>query len=94
MKQATFDPKRIRKCELVTGGDKPLVQFIATGDKHKMIRNDDGKIEVIKLPEQGRDYRYGDPYELNDAVSLLEEGHYEGHLHIAEQLKNYLAQMQ
>lgn len=93
MKQSTFDPKRIRKCELVTEGDTHMVQFIATGDKHKMIRNDNGQIEIIKLPGEGRDYKYGEPYNINNAISLLEEGHYSGHAHMAEQLKNYISQL-
>jgi len=85
-----FDSARIRKCELVMVDDQQMIQFIATGDRHKLIKTDDGSLEVIKLPEQGKDYRYGDPYNIDDALSILEQKSHENHESLAQRLRQHL----
>jgi|GEM_PF-1986441 len=85
-----FDSTRIRKCELVTVDDQQMIQFIATGDRHKLMRMDDGSLEVVKLPEQGKDYRYGDPYTIDEALSILGEKSHENHESLAQKLSQYL----
>lgn len=89
--QQQIDTKKIRKCELVTMNNIEMIQFIATGDRHKMMKHDDGSIEIIKLIEQGKDYRYGDPYPLDIAIAILIESSQIGHKTLAQQIKNHLS---
>lgn len=86
-----LDPSRIRKCELFEQNSYDMVQFIAISDKHKMIRNDDGEITVTLLPEQGNEYRYGDPVRADIAIQILEQNTHESHQNIAQQIKDYLS---
>ena len=91
MLETDFDPTRIRKCQLFTLDDgTQMVQFIATGDKHQMMKQDDGSIQMVKLPEQGKDYKYHDPKPLNDALSILDEGTFLTHQDIANQIRGDL----
>jgi len=83
----TFDPSRIRKCEVVEKDGESFVQFIAIGDKHQMMKMDDGSVQIIKLPEQGKDYRYKDPFPLQEALEILQQGHHETHAYMADQIK-------
>jgi hypothetical protein len=85
-----IDLKRIRKCELIQNGNMNLIQFIATGDRHKMMKNENGEIEIIKLYEQGRDYRYGDPLPVEDGLKLLDMGAFPTHKHIAMQIRSHI----
>ena len=92
LKKPNFDPTRIRKCELVSIDNQQMIQFIATGDRHKLIKMDDGSLEVIKLTEQGKEYRYGDPYAVADALSILLESTLTGHKTMAQQIQYHLSQ--
>lgn len=88
-----IDPKRIRKCELIIHNNEDYIQFIAIGDRHKMMKMEDGQIEIIKLPEQGKDYRYGDPVPLDNALQILDLGLFSTHRQIAQQIRNHLAEI-
>lgn len=67
----TIDPMRIRDFQIVDIDGEDKIQFMAIGDKHKMIRQDDGRIVFTKLPEQGHPYKYGAPLSKEDALALL-----------------------
>ena len=83
-----FDPSKIRKCELITVNGTHMVQFIATGDKHQMMKQDDVSIQMIKLPEQGKDYRYGDPVMPMEAFDILNHDAHPSHASISKQLRD------
>ena len=83
MKKAPFDPTRIRKYDIIDGD----VQFIAIGDRHQMIKHDDGSIEVQRLPEQGKDYSYFDPFPMDEAIKILRQGAHESHHKMADDLE-------
>lgn len=91
MIKTEFDPSRIRKCEIITINNKQMIQFIGLGDRHKMMKNEDGSIEVIKLPEQGNEYRYGAPYTIEDGISILMETNKKEHQTLAEQIKKHIS---
>ena len=93
MNMNDIDPKRIRKCELIIHNNEDYIQFIAIGDRHKMMKMEDGEIVIIKLPEQGKDYRYGDPVPLEDGLKLLDLGHFSTHKQIAQQIRAHLAEI-
>ena len=82
-----FDPARIRKCELVTVNDVHMVQFIAIGDRHQMMKQDDGSVAMIKMPEQGKEYRYGDPFMPMEAFDILNHNAHPSHEDMANQLR-------
>lgn len=84
---APFNPARITDCDFITENGETKVQFIAIGDKHKMIRQDDGSIEIIKLPGQGRPYKYGSPFGLENALNLLIPKQNPDHARIAEKIR-------
>ncbi len=90
MIQADFDPSRIRKCELIEKNNKDMIQFIAIGDRHKMMKTNSGEIEIIKLPEHGKEYRYGEPVSIEKALSILDEGIFQNHKHMAQQIRVHL----
>jgi hypothetical protein len=91
MLETDFDPIRIRKCQLLTSDDGiQMIQFIATGDKHQMMKQDDGSIQMVKLAEQGKDYKYHDPKSLNDALYILDKGTFPTHQDIANQIRGDL----
>jgi hypothetical protein len=87
-----FNPSLIRKCELIKKDGKDYLQFIGIGDRHKMMKMEDGSITIIKLPEQGKDYNYGDAIPLEDALKILEQGAHSSHFQLARQIRHYLAQ--
>jgi hypothetical protein len=82
-----FDSTRIRKCQLLNIDGKNMIQFIAVGDKHQMMKHDDGSIEMIKLKEQGKDYKYHDPKPLDEALSILDKGDFPTHQEIANHIR-------
>jgi hypothetical protein len=54
------------------------------------MRNDDGSIEMVKLPEQGNPFKYHDPLPLNDGLAILDAGHFPTHTKIATDIRNDL----
>lgn len=86
-----IDPKLIRKCEVMDQNGSQKIQFIAIGDRHKIMREDNGEINIIKLPEQGKEYRYKHPVSIDQALTILDGGHYETHAHIAQQIRSHLS---
>ena len=90
MIQPEFDPKRIRKCEIVVIDGQNMIQFVATGDRHKMMKKDDGSIEIVKLFEQGNDYSYGSPYTIEEALAILDGDHYQTHRVIANKIRAHI----
>ena len=83
------DVMRIRKCELIKIDGVDMIQFIAIGDRHKMMKMNDGTIEIITLPEQGLDYNYGKPVDVEQAIQILNTGTH-NQRYIASQIKNHL----
>lgn len=92
MNQSDFDVSRIHKCELVTIDGKVMTQFIARGDRHKMMKHEDGSIDIIKLYEQGKEYKYKDLVTIEEALVVLEKSRNINHKTIARQIRHYLAQ--
>lgn len=92
MTPSQFDPSRIRKCELVMNDNQQMIQFIAVGDRHKLMKIDDGSLEIIKLPEQGQDYRYADPFPIEDGLSILLQSPHLGHKTMAQQIRTHMEQ--
>jgi len=86
-----INPELIRKCEIIEKNDVHKVQFIAIGDKHQIIKEDNGEMTIIKLPEQGKEYRYKSPVSVEYALQILSEGHYENHENIAQQIRSHLS---
>jgi len=72
--------------------NQKMIQFIAIGDRHKLMKTDDGALEVIKLPEQGKEYRYHDPFPIDDGLAILFKSTDIGHKTMAQQIKNHLSQ--
>jgi len=89
-----FDPTRIRQCELVQKNNKTYIQFLAIGDKHRMLREDDGSIAVEVLQEAGKPYPYGQPYLINDAITILKQEHYPTHGKIAAEILAFMNKQQ
>lgn len=85
-----IDPKRVRKCELIQDKNQAFIQFIAIGDRHKMMKTQNDEIQIIKLPEHGKDYKYGDPIPLEEGLKLLDLGAYPTHKQIALQIRNHV----
>lgn len=84
-----LNPTLIRNYHFTRLHDSVLkVQFVGIGDKHRMMKEDDGSIVIIKEPEKGKPYRYGDPYDIDDAIQLLKEGHFITHKDIAQHIQN------
>ena len=63
------------------------VQFVAIGDKHRMMKRDDGSVAMIKEAERGKPYRYGTPYNINDALNILDQAHFRTHPDIAAHIR-------
>lgn len=83
----TFDPASIRNYHFVKNGDGMVcVQFIAIGDRHRMMKDDDGSIKIIREPEQGKPYRLGMPLDIESALSVLAEKTYPTHEEIAKHI--------
>lgn len=82
-----INPSLIRNYHFVRTADNQLkVQFIGIGDKHRMIKQDSGQILIIKEKEKGKPFRFGAPFSVEEAVKLLEEGHYTTHHMIAKHI--------
>lgn len=65
------------------------VQFVAIGDKHRMMKRDDGSVAMIKEAEKGKPYRYGTPYSLNEALEILDQGNFRTHKDIAAHIRDH-----
>jgi len=85
--KSDINPIHIRKCEFITVNDVHMIQFIATGDRHQMIKEDDGTITMVKMPEQGKDYRYGDPFMPMVALDILNHNAHPSHESMAQKLR-------
>lgn len=88
--KASFDPSRIRRYYIQDQDGQKLVQFTAVGDKHRMIKQDDGSIIVEKLIEEGKEYNYGDPMPMDKALDILMENTHPSHLALAGNIQRLL----
>lgn len=86
---APFDPSLIRNYHFIKNDDGVvLVQFVAIGDKHRMMKQDDGSMVVIKEAEKGKPYRYGQPCSVQDALEFLNQKSYPTHADIAQHIQD------
>lgn len=90
MIDASFDPARIRQAALIEENGNKMVQFMGIGDKHKMIKHVNGHVEMIKLVEQGKEYNYRAPVPLDEALAILDQGHYHTHRQMARDIRDHL----
>jgi len=82
-----FDPSRIRRYYLQDLDNDQMVQFTAIGDRHSMIKQDDGSMVIEKLVEKGKEYKYGPPLSLNQALDILMKNTHPSHLAMAGDLQ-------
>jgi hypothetical protein len=83
-----IDPALIRNYHFVRTKEGEIkVQFVGIGDKHRMMKQDDGSVIVVKQSEQGKPYRYGPPQTIEDALSYLSKGAYNTHQDIADHIR-------
>ena len=82
-----FDPSLIRNYHFTNNDNgELLVQFIAIGDKHRMMKQDDGTMVIIKEAEKGKPYRYGEPCSVQQALTFLNQKTYPTHNDIAKHI--------
>ena len=82
-----FNPALIRNYHFVKQANNSVkVQFIAIGDRHKMMKQDNGEILIIKQKECGKPYRYGAPFSVQDAVDILNQKTFSTHSEIAKHI--------
>lgn len=86
-----FDPTLIRNYYFIrTDAGDIVIQFIAAGDRHRMIKQDNGKICIITQREQGKPYRYGPPLPVEEAIAILMCKSYPTHEHIAHHIREQI----
>ena len=84
---APFDPSLIRNYHFVKNNDgHTFVQFVAIGDKHRMMKQDDETMVIIKESGKGKPYRYGEPYTIKQALEFLGQKSYPTHADIAKHI--------
>jgi hypothetical protein len=66
-----------------------MIRFIAMSSKHKMFREDDGSMIVVREDEAGSEYFYGQAVYIDEAIEIFEEGHHKDHASFAQKLREF-----
>ena len=86
-----MDPSLIRDYKMLMDDDfTPMVQFIGATYKHRMFKEDDGSVRIIKEETNDFDYFYGNPFYVEQALEILEKGLHPSHKSLKTKLVEFL----